>query len=109
TYTEYRNEEAEKEEEELMRKREEKSAARKTNVVADDKVKKKISFKEKTEYEKLEKEIAALEKEKTDLEGELHLPNLSFVELSKKSERIAEIIEQLETKAIRWLELGELI
>ncbi len=107
TYSEYRTEESEKEEEELARKKEEKSAKSKVEFTSTE-PKKKISFKDKLEYEKLEQEIADLEQEKIELEKFIHNADIPFEELSKKSERIGIVIELLETKTLRWMELGEL-
>ena len=66
----------------------------------------KLSFKEKREFETLEKEVPALEKEKQDLETKLG-GNLPYAELQLCSNRIQEIIKLLEEKELRWLELSE--
>lgn len=68
----------------------------------------KPSFKEKFEFEQLEKEIPLLEKEKAEITEKLS--GLSdHAELQKLSERFSEIENQLEEKTFRWLELSELI
>ena len=72
-----------------------------------DKPKTKLSFKEKREYEQLEKEISTLENEKSTLENEISSGKLKNEELIKKSERIGEIIKVLDEKSNRWLELSE--
>ncbi len=72
-------------------------------------VKKKPSFKEKREFEILEKEIADFEKEKNLLSEKMSNANLPFEELNKISERMIAITSQLETKESRWLELSEVI
>ncbi len=69
--------------------------------------KRKLTFKEKREYEELEKEIALLEEEKSRLETEMSSGTLSGNELVEKSMRTAEIIELLDEKGMRWLELSE--
>ncbi|AYD46602.1 ABC-F family ATP-binding cassette domain-containing protein [Arachidicoccus soli] len=69
--------------------------------------KKKIGFKEKREFELLEKEISDLEIEKSKLENELCDSNISYETLSMHSKRIGEISSLLETKEMRWLELSE--
>jgi len=69
--------------------------------------KQKLSFKEKTEFEKLEKEIADLEKEKKLLEVKLNNGSMDFEKLQETSERISEIIVLLDKKEMRWLELSE--
>lgn len=72
-------------------------------------VKKKLSYKERLEYEVLDKEIPLLEKEKSVLEAELSSGTLTSDELLTKSCRISELIDELDAKSVRWLELGELI
>jgi ATP-binding cassette subfamily F protein uup len=74
---------------------------------AEGNAKQKLSFKEKTEFEKLEKEIADLEKEKTLLEVKLSNSSMEFEKLQETSERISEIIVLLDKKETRWLELSE--
>ncbi len=67
----------------------------------------KFTFKEKQEFEKLEKEIPALENEKKLLEVKLNNNSLSFEKLQEASERINDIIVLLDQKEMRWLELSE--
>ena len=67
----------------------------------------KISFKEKHEFDLLEKEIPALEKEKQLLEVKLNNGPQDFEKLQSMSERISEIIILLDKKEMRWLELSE--
>ena len=69
---------------------------------------KKLSFKEKQEFEALEKEIPALEKEKTDIESQLASGSLSTEEIVKASQRHAEIKGLIDEKTMRWLELSEI-
>jgi len=109
TYTEYRNEEQEK------------AAAEKKLQITNYKLQitnqkpatplqqQKISGKEKREYEKLEKEIAELEKEKSEIETAIHTRGISYEEISEKSIRIGKVIELIDEKTYRWLELGEKI
>lgn len=70
--------------------------------------KKKLSFKERREFEELEEEIPALEAEKAELETVMSSGTLSNDELMAKSERIAKVIEEIDEKTMRWLELSEL-
>ncbi len=70
--------------------------------------KRKLSFKEKQEFESLENEIPALEEEKSILENELNSGTLSTEQLINKSQRISELIELIEDKTMRWLELSEI-
>jgi ABC transport system ATP-binding/permease protein len=72
-------------------------------------VKKKLSFKEKFEFENLAKEIEALEGEKAAIETFLASGSDDFEQLSEKSERIGFIIQELDEKELRWLELSEFI
>jgi len=69
----------------------------------------KLTFKEKQEYDKLEPEIEALEDEKSNLEAELNTPNLDYESLNQKSIRVAQLIELIDEKMQRWLELGQYI
>lgn len=67
----------------------------------------KLSFKEKREFEQLEKEIASLEAERKTLEEQLCSGILSVDELTEKSRRLPMLKEELEEKEMRWLELSE--
>ncbi|RXK85801.1 ABC-F family ATP-binding cassette domain-containing protein [Filimonas effusa] len=71
--------------------------------------KKKASFKEKREFELLEKEMPALETEKEQLTAQMGAAGLSFEQLNQLSARIGEITALLEEKELRWLELSELM
>lgn len=68
----------------------------------------KMSFKEKREFEQLEKDIAALEAEQKLLEEQLCSGKLSVEQLTEKSRRLPLLKEELEEKDLRWLELSEL-
>ncbi len=72
------------------------------------KVVKKLSFKEKSELEKLDKEIPALQKEKETLELKMS-ESIPYSEIQKIGERVNEIIADLDVKEMRWLELSESI
>ncbi len=67
---------------------------------------KKLSYKEKTELENLDKEIPALHKEKEELEIKMS-SNITYDEIQKLSLRVNEIIAALDVKEMRWLELSE--
>lgn len=68
----------------------------------------KMTFQEQREFEQLEKDLAALESEKSALEEALSSGTLGGDELMAKSSRIAEIIDLLDEKEMRWLELSEI-
>ena len=70
--------------------------------------KRKMSFKEKREYEQLSDKIAQLEEEKQQLEEELCSGNLSVDELTEKSKRLPILKNELDELELRWLELAEL-
>ena len=69
--------------------------------------KRKMSFKEKREYEQLSDKIAQLEEEKQKLEEELCSGNLSVDELTEKSKRLPILKDELDELELRWLELAE--
>ena len=68
----------------------------------------RLSYKEKREFEQLEKEIAALEEEQKTIEEELCSGALSVEELTEKSKRLPILKEELDEKSMRWLELSEI-
>ena len=68
----------------------------------------KMTFKEKREFEALTKEIEALEQEKRQLEADLCSGTLSVDELTEKSKRLPLLNQELDAKDMRWLELSEL-
>lgn len=70
--------------------------------------KKKMSYKEKREFETLESEIAKLETEISSLEDELCSGDLSIEELTDKSILLPKLKKELDDKSMRWLELSEL-
>ncbi len=70
--------------------------------------KRQLSFKEKREFEILEKEIAALTREKEFVTHRLNSGNAPFEELQQLSNRIGEVARLLDEKELRWLELSEI-
>ena len=68
---------------------------------------KKLSFKEKHEFETIEKEMPALQKEKETIEIQMNSGNLNFEALQKAAARVGEIVALLDEKEMRWLELSE--
>ena len=70
---------------------------------------KKIGFKEKKEFDNLEKEIATLNKEKEQLTTKISNPALPFDQIQAISARIGEITALIDEKELRWLEISELM
>ena len=70
--------------------------------------KRRMNFKEKSEFESLEKEIPQLETEKANLTEKLSSGISDHTEIAKISGRLEEIISQLDAKSVRWLELSEI-
>lgn len=81
---------------------------KKDRKVQDVSVRKKMTFKEKREFEQLEKDIAALEKEQKIIEEELCSGKLTIDELTEKSKRLPVLKDELDEKSMRWLELSDL-
>ena len=109
-YTQYRDYQKMKSKEEELQK-----PAKSSNTSGNDakkdyrnNQKRKLSFKEKREYEQLTDKIAQLEEEKQQLEEELCSGNLSVDELTEKSKRLPILKEELDELELRWLELAEL-
>jgi ATP-binding cassette subfamily F protein uup len=75
--------------------------------VTESSTKKKLSFKEKKEFEQITAEIESLEQEKTALEASLSSGTLKAEELVMKSNRIGELLILIDQKTDRWLELSE--
>ena len=82
-----------------------KSTAPKQNYRTESK--RKLTFKERKEYESLEEEIMALEDEKAEIEQAMSSGTLDNDTLVKKSMRIQEVIALIDEKSMRWLELSE--
>ena len=68
----------------------------------------RMSYKEKREFELLEQEIARLEQEQRELEEALCSGTLTVDELTEKSKRLPALKEELDAKSMRWLELSEI-
>ena len=67
-----------------------------------------MSFKERREFEQLEKEITELEAEKKAIEEALCSGTLSVDELTEKSKRLPQLTDLIDEKTMRWLELSEI-
>jgi ATP-binding cassette subfamily F protein uup len=101
-YSDFREKQKE-EEKELKSVKKEKSSPVKNED------KRKVSYKEKYEYEQLEKEIATLEKEKEELEESLLSPTISVEDIIENSKQLSEVTNQIDEKSFRWMELDELM
>jgi len=110
TYTEYR---AQKELKEKAKSKSEKQQREKDIAAAalqpEPTDKKKATFKERFEFETLEKEINALEKEKSELSEKLNSGQGAHQELLEWAYRIEEVMKLLDKKTGRWLELSEIM
>ena len=71
--------------------------------------KRKMTFKEKREYEQISEKINQLETEQKQLEEELCSGNLSVEELTEKSKRLPILKDEIDELELRWLELSELV
>ena len=71
-------------------------------------VRKKLSFNDQYEYTNLEKEIADLEKEKITLETSVQDPDIELSKMMEKSERLGIVINLIDEKEMRWMELDEM-
>lgn len=76
-------------------------------VPVKEEVKRKLTYKEKQEYEGLEQKIADLEKEKAEITNKLSSGELSSEDLVESSNRITTLMELIDEKTMRWLELSE--
>lgn len=108
-YTQYRDWEKERSEKDKEEARAENKIPEKPVAVAATVTEaKKMSFKEKRELELLEKDIAALEAEKKEIDAKMNAGDLPYEQLEPLSHRIGEIIRLLDEKGMRWLELSEM-
>lgn len=106
-YSNYRAEVELKEAEELELKKAEESNSKNSDRKKETNRKVKLSYNEKREYEALEMEIEELETEKSQLEESLNNNPSDIEEITKISERMSEVLELLDDKMMRWLELDE--
>lgn len=109
-YTQYRDFQKMKSKEEAQQTPIRKSNAAEENTKKDyhNNTKRKMSFKEKREYEQLTERINQLEEEKDNIEELLCSGTLSIEELTKKSKRLPLLKDELDELEFRWLELSEL-
>ena len=111
-YTQYR---VWKEERDALKKQEEAALQIKKNPTPEKprrqetEAKRRLTFKERKEFEALDAEIPQLEAEKAELEQAMSSGTLSTDELLSKSQRITQLMEELDEKTMRWLELSEYV
>jgi len=101
-YTDYRDWQAEQEQ--VVNRKKEKNVEQKTTSQAE---KKKLSFKEKQEYENLQGEIEQLEKQRTEITALLNNGSPDHEQLQKWAEQIESLNSAVEQKTVRWIELAE--
>ncbi len=111
-YTQYRQWSALKSEEnarnEANAKGRDNNSAKKSKPDYHNDTRRRMTYKEKLEFEQLEKDIAALEAEQKLIEEQLCSGKLSIDELTQKSKRLPMLNDELDEKSMRWLELSEL-
>jgi len=103
-YTDYRD--WQEEQEEFVDRKVEKVVEQKTQSQSE---KKKLSFKEKQEYDRLQGEIESLEKQKAEITNLLNSGTTDHHQLQQWAEQIQSLTVSVEEKTMRWLELAELV
>ncbi|HBK28806.1 MAG TPA: ABC transporter, partial [Parabacteroides sp.] len=104
-----------KEAQEAVRKEEEAAAMKKQAATPvkprkeDNGTKRRLTFKERKEFEELDAEIPRLEAEKKELEESMSSGTLAPEELMRQSERISRLMDELDEKSMRWLELSAFV
>lgn len=105
-YTQYR-EYQRLQERDSVEKSEKTSTDKPKNQSSNPSQKRKLSYKEKCEYEQLSADIDTLEKEQKEIETTLSAPTVAVEEINDLCKRLATLKEELEEKSLRWLELSE--
>ena len=102
TYSEYRKQQVKEEKEfkKTQHLKKEKSKIKTPN--------KKLSFNDQYEYNNLEKELSELEKEKIELENCIQNPDIELSKMMEKSERLGIVINLIDKKEMRWMEIDEM-
>ncbi|MDD2636229.1 MAG: ATP-binding cassette domain-containing protein, partial [Bacteroidales bacterium] len=108
-YTQYRNSDLFQPEPEQIKPKAKSQKPISSKPKIDTEKPKKISFNEKYEFEQLEKELPILENKRANLENELNSGSLDSESLIIKSKELSQLINQIENKEHRWLELSELL
>lgn len=107
SYTGYRFAKDEEEKQQMKFKSADKKNQRKFDQPAKPAKKSKLTFKEKIEFEQLEKEITELENEKMTIEESISSGFNSYDDLERLSKRIALLINEIENKTLRWIDLAD--
>lgn len=111
-YTQYRLYEANdskevKEQKDSKTAKEQKAPADNAKEASKNTTKRKLTYKEKSEFERLEKEIAALEEEQQRIETALCGGSISIKKITEMSKRLPLLKDEIDEKSMRWLELSE--
>ncbi len=106
-YTQYRDVAAMESKESMAAKASQKQTEAPAKKDYHNDTRRRLSYKEKMEYQQLEKDIERLEAEKKQIEDALCSGTLSVDELTEKSIRLPKLEEELDEKSMRWLELSE--
>lgn len=106
-YTQYRDVAAMESKESMAAKANQKQTETPAKKDYHNDTRRRLSYKEKMEYQQLEKDIEKLEAEKKQIEEALCSGALSVDELTEKSIRLPKLEEELDEKSMRWLELSE--
>ena len=107
-YTQYREWSKLKSDEENKNKVQKNNSSNKKKNDYHNDTRRRMSFKEKFEFQQLSKDIEALEQEQKNIEDALCSGTLSVDELTEKSKRLPILKDELDEKSLRWLELSEL-
>lgn len=108
-YSEYRQQQAEELQLERALKLEESKQAKREEKEEELVEKKKLSYKEKIEFEAIEGELEVLELKKEELSEKLSSGKLSNDELMTVGDKLSKIVEEIDTKTERWIELSEYV
>ena len=68
-----------------------------------------MTYKERLEFEKLQREIPELEKLKNELNDKVNAGGIAYAELNKAIDELTDVSKKLEERELRWLELSELV
>jgi ABC transport system ATP-binding/permease protein len=102
-YSDYRTQEDQEEEPEPV------TVAQSVSKTPSPEVKRKLSFKEKKEYDDLQKQIEILEQQKISLTEEMNQSASDQEKVVKGGERLNELMQEIDHKTLRWLALSELV